>query len=145
MANGLDDLPVETEHRRKSVGAETTFPRDLSDGPELRQVLGRVAQDVARRLQKKGVEARTVTLKLRDSDFRTITRPSSRSEGVARARHRVAAAGGVRVLFCVRTLVPMSSQQAPFVAVGSDAGDAVSQGPPRSDARVVPYLLGQRP
>jgi DNA polymerase-4 len=95
MANGLDDLPVETEHRRKSVGAETTFPRDLSDGPELRQVLDRVAQDVARRLQKKGVKARTVTLKLRYSDFRTITRRTGLSEGVDSARDLVAAAGAL--------------------------------------------------
>ena len=77
MANGLDDRPVETEHERKSVGAETTFPRDLSDGPELRQILRRVAADVARRLQDKGMKARTVVLKLRYSDFRTITRQSS--------------------------------------------------------------------
>lgn len=93
MANGLDDRPVETEHERKSVGAETTFPRDLSDGPELRQVLGRVAQEVARRLREKGMKARTVVLKLRYSDFRTITRQASLAEG-ADSAHQLAAAAG---------------------------------------------------
>ncbi len=92
MANGLDDRPLETEHERKSVGAETTFPRDLTDGPELRQVLGRVAEDVARRLSGKGVKARTVVLKLRYSDFRTITRQSSLAEGVNSADALAAAA-----------------------------------------------------
>ncbi len=95
MANGRDDRPVETEQERKSVGAETTFPRDLADGPELRQILGRVAEDVARRLQKRGVRARTVVLKLRYSDFRTITRQTSLAEGVDSAPELVAAAGAL--------------------------------------------------
>jgi DNA polymerase-4 len=95
MANGLDDRPVETEHERKSVGAETTFPRDLSDGPELRQVLGGVAWDVARRLRDKGVKARTVVLKLRYSDFRTITRQASLAEGTDSAEQLAAAAGAL--------------------------------------------------
>jgi DNA polymerase-4 len=95
MANGVDDRPVETEQERKSVGAETTFPRDLSDGPELRQVLGRVAQDVAGRLREKGVKARTVVVKLRYSDFRTITRQASRTEGVDSANELAATAGAL--------------------------------------------------
>jgi len=82
MASGKDDRAVETEHERKSVGAETTFPRDLPDGPELRRVLAGVAEDVARRLRKQSVTARTVVLKLRYSDFRTITRQTSLAEGV---------------------------------------------------------------
>ncbi len=95
MANGLDDRPVETEQERKSVGAETTFPRDLADGPELREILSRVAEDVARRLQDKGVRARTVVLKLRYSDFRTITRQTSLAEGVDSGRELVTVAGAL--------------------------------------------------
>jgi DNA polymerase-4 len=93
MASGLDDRPVETRSERKSVGAETTFPRDIADGAELRRILDEVAEDVARRLQKKGMKARTVVLKLRYSDFRTITRQSSLSEAVDSA-DALAAAGG---------------------------------------------------
>ena len=93
MANGQDDRPLETEQERKSVGAETTFPRDLPDGPELRRILTRVAEDVARRLQRQGVKARTVVLKLRYSDFRTITRQTSLAEGVDSDRELAAAAG----------------------------------------------------
>ncbi len=95
MANGLDDQPVETEHERKSVGAETTFPRDLRDGPELRQVLGHVAEDVARRLREKGLKARTVVLKLRYSDFRTITRQTRLAEGIDSAEQLATAAGAL--------------------------------------------------
>jgi len=77
MARGIDDRAVETHHERKSIGAENTFPRDLPDGPELREELRRMAQGVADRLQRKGTRAKTVVLKLRYSDFRTITRQRS--------------------------------------------------------------------
>jgi DNA polymerase-4 len=82
MARGIDDRPVQTERERKSVGAETTFPRDLPDGPELRHALRRIAEGVARRLQAHGSRARTVVLKLRYADFRTITRQTSLPEPV---------------------------------------------------------------
>ena len=85
MAQGVDDRPVETVRERKSVGAETTFPRDLPDGAELRAQLARLAAEVARRLAEEGVKARTVALKLRYSDFRMITRQASRAEPMADA------------------------------------------------------------
>lgn len=80
MAKGNDDRVVETEHERKSVGAETTFARDLPDGPELRRELDRMAEHVARRLAKSRARGRTIVLKLRYSNFATITRQSSRTE-----------------------------------------------------------------
>ena len=92
MAQGIDDSPVSTHHERKSVGAENTFPRDLTDGPELRAELDRIAESVARRLEKSGFRARTIVLKLRYANFRTITRQSSRPLPIAGERE-VAAAG----------------------------------------------------
>jgi DNA polymerase-4 len=80
VARGIDERAVETEHERKSVGAETTFPRDLTDGPELRDELRRVALDAARRLASSGMRARTVVLKLRYANFRRITRQQSLPE-----------------------------------------------------------------
>lgn len=80
MARGNDDRPVETFRELKSVGAENTFPRDLADGPELRGELRRLAQGVAERLRKKGTRARTVVVKLRYSNFKTITRQRSLAE-----------------------------------------------------------------
>ncbi len=92
MARGQDDRPLETEHERKSVGAETTFPRDLPDGPELRAELRRVALDAARRLSKSGGSCRTVVLKLRYANFHTITRQNSAPEATADADEIVARA-----------------------------------------------------
>ena len=80
LARGEDDRAVETDFERKSIGAETTFARDLPDGDELRADLGRLADEVARRLHHHGSQARTVTLKLRYANFRTITRSATRRE-----------------------------------------------------------------
>lgn len=74
MARGLDDREVIVEHERKSVGAETTFARDLTHGPELRAELRRIAEEVSRRLSRAGARGHTVGLKLRYSYFKTISR-----------------------------------------------------------------------
>ncbi len=80
IARGIDDRPVETGRERKSVGAETTFPRDLPDGPELREELRRLTIGVAERLGARALRTRTIVLKLRYSNFRTITRRSTRAQ-----------------------------------------------------------------
>lgn len=80
MANGRDDREVITDHERKSVGAETTFPRDLPDGPELRAELARIVREVAARLRQTGTRARTTAIKLRYRNFHTITRQVSRPD-----------------------------------------------------------------
>jgi len=92
MARGLDDRPVEPEQERKSVGAETTFPRDLPDGPELRAELRRVALDAARRLTNSEATCRTVVLKLRYANFHTISRQNSTPQGTAHAEEIVSRA-----------------------------------------------------
>ena len=73
-ARGLDDRPVQTTRRAKSISQETTFREDVSDAEFLRQTLAEMSRKLSARLQKKGVTARTVTLKLRYSDFSTVTR-----------------------------------------------------------------------
>jgi DNA polymerase IV len=95
MARGIDDSPVTTDYERKSVGAENTFPRDLSDGHDLRTELDRIAASVARRLDKSGFRARTIVLKLRYANFRTITRQSSRPLPVAGEQEIAAAANAL--------------------------------------------------
>jgi DNA polymerase-4 len=77
MARGIDGREVITEHERKSVGAETTFARDLPAGPELRAELSRIAAEVSRRLVGAHARGRTVALKLRYSYFKTITRQAT--------------------------------------------------------------------
>ena len=89
LGAGNDPRAVELERIEKSIGHETTFRSDLSGAAELERVLLSQSEDVARRLRKAGVRARTVSLKLRYGDFRTITRSRSLAEpsDVARRIH----------------------------------------------------------
>lgn len=74
LARGRDERPVEPFTPAKSVGAEETFVRDQRGREPLRLTLRAQAERVARELRSEGVAARTVTLKLRFGDFRTLTR-----------------------------------------------------------------------
>jgi DNA polymerase-4 len=77
LSRGIDERPVVAEQARKSIGAETTFPQDLPDGPQLRSALHTLSARVAERAQRDGKTPRTVVLKLRYADFRTITRQTT--------------------------------------------------------------------
>ncbi|MBI2723740.1 MAG: DNA polymerase IV, partial [Chloroflexi bacterium] len=83
LARGEDDREVATERERKSIGAETTFARDLADGPELREQLHRIATEVGRRMERSGAFASTVAIKLRYANFHTITRQRSVQSPIA--------------------------------------------------------------
>jgi len=73
-ALGIDDSPVHTPARRKSISQERTFPRDVGDIDVLHRCLLDMSESVAAQLRKKGAYARTVVLKMRYPDFKTITR-----------------------------------------------------------------------
>jgi DNA polymerase-4 len=75
MANGVDDSPVLVKPPlEKSVGHEHTLPKDTNDPEEISSVLFSLSSMVARRLRQKRFQGRTITLKLRYSDFVTLTR-----------------------------------------------------------------------
>ncbi len=74
LALGIDDRPVVPDVEAKSIGAETTFARDIADEPALREELDELVERVARRLRAAGLHARTIHLKARYSDFTTVTR-----------------------------------------------------------------------
>lgn len=74
LANGRDPRAVEPVHVEKSVGTETTFAADVTDRATLEAVLLDQAHRTAARLRAAGLVARTVAIKVRFSDFRTITR-----------------------------------------------------------------------
>ncbi len=74
MARGADPRPVAPVRPAKSTGAEATFPQDMGALQDLCRELAGLSRRVARRLQEEGVQGRTVTLKLRLSDFTTFTR-----------------------------------------------------------------------
>jgi DNA polymerase-4 len=82
-ARGVDHRPVRPDRPTKSVGAERTFDRDLTERADLLEALGRVADAAWVRIDRSGAQGRTVTLKLRYADFRTITRARSSALPVA--------------------------------------------------------------
>jgi DNA polymerase-4 len=79
-ALGEDDRPVEPASEAKSVSNETTFPEDVNEADMLERTLRELAGEVGRRLRAEGVRARTVQLKLRWSDFTTLTRRATLPE-----------------------------------------------------------------
>ncbi|MEZ4767121.1 MAG: DNA polymerase IV [Caldilineales bacterium] len=76
-ARGIDDRPVVTEYERKSVSQERTFDRDLTELRALKVRLWRMSQGVAEYLQRNELAGGTVAIKLRYSDFTTLTRQMS--------------------------------------------------------------------
>jgi len=78
LSYGRDDRPVTPNHERKSIGCEETFARDLADLELIRREVEALARNAAAVLSRKKLLARTVVLKLRYSNFETITRSETR-------------------------------------------------------------------
>jgi DNA polymerase-4 len=79
LANGIDDRPVEPNRETKSSGSEITYNEDLTDINEIRHEIDEMARDAASWLERKQLFCRTVTIKVRYSDFSTITRSHSKT------------------------------------------------------------------
>ncbi len=87
-ANGRDDRPLVTHSEPVSMSRETTFDRDLHavrDRAELTRVFTELAAQVATDLQRKGYAGRTIGIKLRFDDFKTVTRDMTLPQAVADA------------------------------------------------------------
>lgn len=69
-----DDRPLVLDRERKSIGREETLPEDVTDEKQVLSILNGLSAEVGYRLRKSGHLARTVTLKIRYADFKTITR-----------------------------------------------------------------------
>lgn len=82
QAQGLDERPVVTEREAKSISQETTFAEDVADTETLRRALRHQSGQVGARLRGSGLAARTVILKLRWTDFTTLTRQTTPSHPV---------------------------------------------------------------
>jgi DNA polymerase IV len=81
-ARGIDPRPLELQTVRISISVENTFERDLTDRAELHAELRRMAADVAEHLQRTGRTARTVTTKVRYTDFSIRSRSTSLRVGI---------------------------------------------------------------
>ena len=74
LANGIDDRSVQTVRDLKSIGHEETFSHDITDRAAMRREIVRLTDAVSSRLRAHESAARTLTLKIRYSNFETITR-----------------------------------------------------------------------
>jgi DNA polymerase-4 len=77
QARGIDDREVVVERAEKSLSREMTFAEDIGDPKVLRKWLLTLSESVARQLRRRGLHGRTVKLKLRYSDFETLTRQAT--------------------------------------------------------------------
>jgi len=74
IARGIDDRPVEPDQERKSVGTELTYEKDLTTRFEIIAELYKIEKELMERLEHSETTGRTVTLKIKFSDFKQITR-----------------------------------------------------------------------
>ena len=91
LADGRDDRAVEPNREVKSSGSENTYSQDLTDINEIRHEIDEMARDAAGWLARTELLCRTVTIKVRYSDFTTITRshtlaPATRDEASIASR-----------------------------------------------------------
>ncbi len=82
ISRGVDRRQVKPDRERKSVGAETTFFDDLSELEPAREGLAPLIEKVWRHCEANGLHGRTVTLKVKFSDFRQVTRSRTERAGV---------------------------------------------------------------
>ena len=83
IARGIDEREVQPDRETKSIGAEDTFAYDLTEADEMFIELEKIAETVCKRLQNYELKGRTVTLKIKYSDFKQITRNYSFAEPVS--------------------------------------------------------------
>lgn len=96
VAHGVDDRPVSTYSEPKSISRETTFERDLDvrrDRAELSAIFKRLCEQLQGDLERKGYVGRTIGIKLRFDDFRTVTRDVTLPLGISDAEAIRRAAG----------------------------------------------------
>ena len=114
LARGLDQRRVNRDERLKSISKETTFFEDTADPDLLDGHLWRLAEQVADRAKAKTLAGKTVTLKLKRSDFQLISR-----------RHTLADPTQLtdRIYRAARDLFAMAANKGPFRLIGVGISD----------------------
>jgi DNA polymerase-4 len=85
FAIGDDDRPLELGDEVKSISSEETFLHDTDDRPALRKCLREQAADISAKLKRRRLAAKTVQVKIRYSDFTTLTRQITVEEAITEA------------------------------------------------------------
>lgn len=81
VAQGIDNRPVVSSRTRKSLGTETTFEQDLGEKEQMLTVLNDLAEKVVVSLQRKKLQARTISIKVKYADFKQVTRSQTIADG----------------------------------------------------------------
>jgi DNA polymerase-4 len=146
LARGRDGRAVNPNEGRKSLSAETTFNEDISVLAELEDVLWRLSEKVARHARAEEIAGRVVTLKLRATDFRLVTRRRTLPFATQTARTLFAAA---------REMLAIEARGKPWrligvgiceiVPAGSEGGDLFDDGESRalSGEKAIDALRGR--
>lgn len=79
---GQDDTSIETQHTARSISRDETFARDIVDDTELGRRLRILVRRLAADVRADGIRARTITVRIRDADFRTRQASRTVSEGM---------------------------------------------------------------
>lgn len=82
VIRGEDDREINPSRQRKSLGRERTFRENTNDINILKQYLREISEKVENDLEKKDLQGKTVNLKLKNSDFKTITRATTLQEPI---------------------------------------------------------------
>jgi DNA polymerase-4 len=153
LAQGQDDREIVTEGEQKSIGAETTFPQDISDRPLLQKKLSILVERVSRELRETGLKARTINIKARFADFTTITRaqtlpaPTSSTRTIKETAHdlllnRVAQKPLRLIGVSVSNLItPGEGQQELFLDEDEEKEDAIDRAKDELQDRFGPNAL----
>lgn len=136
LASGIDDRPVKPYEPVKSVGSENTYERDLDDERTILREILRLSDRTASRLRAKSLCGRTVTLKVRFSNFKTITRARTLPE---------AAASGMDLYEVARTLYLGLRIDRPRIRLLGVTVSGLMPGPPRHQLDLLRTDGGRRP
>lgn len=121
-AFGQDERPLDLSEERKSISSENTFLTDTDHRATLRAALRELAADVAQTLELQGLGALTIQVKVRYSDFKTLTRQLRVEEPITSAsdlyrlactllaKHKLVTTPLRLIGICASTLVPPFSQ-----------------------------------
>lgn len=125
LARGVDQRTVEPDRETKSISTEETFEYDVHDERRLREVLREQAIELAQKLEREGLCACTIGIKVKRSDFKIVVRQTNLAEPTAEARRIFIAA-----VHCLRRA---ELGQKPVRLVGTRVASLVS-GEPRQQS-----------
>jgi DNA polymerase-4 len=144
LAWNRDERRVDSQQQAKSIGHEETFPTDVVERAVLEREVVRLSDRVASRLRGAGAAARTVQLKIRYGDFRTITRsrtladPTDLASELARTAAGLLAAvdigGGVRLIGVAAQQLDRQPAVQGALALDADTGVGAATNHDRRDA-----------